>query len=279
MDAALIPIGAWIRMEIPQLPEFVGYTYLDRQAGFSAQGGKLDGSENIFAELAIVRLTGTNIPWRELDADERARLKLPEQPPWIAEAYGPQPSAGMLWGWWRTHPKLAGRFHPEAPDDLPVVVHDGGPRTTDRRPELIWVRVCGGENDVFSGHVLNQPHHLQNVTQYDRIQFVAANSEHPLMVTDQYLAERSQWKIQPCNQCGLEELFDPPSELIRVVFPDMPPDAAPEAFTAFCGMCGGVQVVHHPDFDSAEAGAPDAAAKKKASWTSGLAKRWRQFWK
>src|SRR5215471_14876033 len=29
---------------------------------------------------------------------------------------------------WREHPLLKSRFHPEFPDDLQVIVHDGGPR-------------------------------------------------------------------------------------------------------------------------------------------------------
>jgi hypothetical protein len=31
---------------------------------------------------------------------------------------------------WRDDPLLKGRFHPDFPDDLQVVVHDGGPRLT-----------------------------------------------------------------------------------------------------------------------------------------------------
>lgn len=273
MNESLIPIGAWIRMDIPQVPGFIGYTYLDREAGFSAQGGKPDGSENLFAELAIVRLAGTTIPWQILSADEQKQLALPDCPPWIPEAYGEQPPAGMLWGWWRTHPKLEGRFHPEAPDDLPVIVHDGGPRTTQHRPELVWVRVCGGAGDVFEGHVLNQPHNLQTVRRLDAIRFTAPKAEHLLMITEKYLAERADWKIRPCSQCGLDELFDAPSDLIRAVFPDMPDGSVPEAFTAFCGMCGGVQVVHMPDFDPGE---DDADAPGQAQ---PAAKKWWQFWK
>jgi hypothetical protein len=44
---------------------------------------------------------------------------------------------------WRALPALAGKFHPEHPDDLPVIVHDGGPRITRARPEAVWVRVTG----------------------------------------------------------------------------------------------------------------------------------------
>ena len=42
---------------------------------------------------------------------------------------------------WRTDPLLAGRFHQNYPDDLQVVVHDGGPRLSVIGPELMWVRL------------------------------------------------------------------------------------------------------------------------------------------
>jgi hypothetical protein len=67
------------------------------------------------------------------------------------------------------------------------------------------------------------------------------------MVSDKYLAERRNWVIQPCAKCGLSELFDAPSDLQKIVFPSMPPDATMKMFTAFCGLCGGVQVVQHKD--------------------------------
>jgi hypothetical protein len=59
---------------------------------------------------------------------------------------------------WRQHPRLEGRFHVDHPDDLQVLVHDGGPRLTDRRPELVWVRVTACHGDVFTARLLNQPH-------------------------------------------------------------------------------------------------------------------------
>jgi hypothetical protein len=62
------------------------------------------------------------------------------------------------------------------------------------------------------------------------------------MVRPKYLAERSAWTIHPCNQCGLSELFDAPSDLIKKVFPDLPAGQIPQMFTAFRGACGGAQV-------------------------------------
>ena len=168
---------------------------------------------------------------------------------------------------WREHPKLRGRLQPQHPDDVQVLVHDGGPRLTDRRPEAVWVRVVAcSEGDVFTGEVLNQPQQLTSVRQGDRVQFVVPDSGPlPLMVRPKYLAERGGWTIHPCNKCGLSELFDAPSDLIAATFPHAPPGQSMEMFTAFCGACGGVQVVESAMFSR---GGPSAPTSKK----------WWQFW-
>ena len=149
---------------------------------------------------------------------------------------------------WREHPKLVGRFHPDFPDDVQVIVHEGGPRFSDRQPELVWVRTTAYSANVFTGLVLNQPSQLTRVSKGSEIRFVVPDGgEHPLMVTEKYLAERSDWTIEPCDKCGLSELFDAPSDLVRVIFPATPEDAAMEMFTTFCGFCGGVLVVQRED--------------------------------
>ena len=168
---------------------------------------------------------------------------------------------------WRELPALRGRFHPEHPDDLEVVVHDGGPRFTDRRPELVWVRVLLAGAETFTGEVLNQPQQLASVRRGDRIQFVVPLAgKHPLMVRERYLQERAAWRVHPCSGCGLTELFDAPSDLIPKIFPNMGPGEMVEAFTVFCGACGGVQVVESATLDEPL----DALAPSK---------RWWQFWK
>src|SRR5262249_52467716 len=103
-----------------------------------------------------------------------------------------------------------------------------------------------------------------------RIHFVAPDgADHPLMVTEKYLRERPNWTIEPCNKCGLTELFDAPSNLRRVVFPNLPQDAVLQCFTAFCGCCGGIQLVRQKDGQME--GAPPRPAEPK--------KKWWQFWK
>jgi hypothetical protein len=169
---------------------------------------------------------------------------------------------------WRNHPKLAGRFHAEHPDDIQVIVHDGGPRMTQRRPEAVWVRVVGCEGDVFTGDVLNPPTQLLSVKLGDRIQFLAPQTgEHLLMVRGSYLRERAGWTIHACDKCGLSELFDSPSDLVRKVFPNLRPGEAPQMFTAFCGLCGGVQVVENATVPGEDTPPPTTS------------KRWWQIWK
>ncbi|CAN94255.1 hypothetical protein predicted by Glimmer/Critica [Sorangium cellulosum So ce56] len=176
---------------------------------------------------------------------------------------------------WRQHPRLEGRFHVDHPDDLQVLVHEGGPRLTDRRPELVWVRVTACHGDVFTARVLNQPHQLKTVNEGAEVRFIApTGGEHLLQVREQYLRERADWVIGPCSRCGLDELFDAPSELIAKVFPNVPASARMDAFSAFCGACGGVQLVQHKDFRQDEGEGPDEQTEQQSP-----GKKWWQFWK
>ena len=142
---------------------------------------------------------------------------------------------------WQNHPSLRDRLHPDYPGDLQVIAHDGGPRFTDHSPEMLWVRVTGcTDNTVSTGTVLNQPQQLTSIKQGLEITILVLDGyEYPLMVTEKYLIERPHWIVQACQECGLTELFDAPSDLISAAFPDMPLGSVPEYFTTFCGACGG----------------------------------------
>ena len=145
---------------------------------------------------------------------------------------------------WRNHPGLKDKLHPSHPDDLQVVVHDGGPRLTQLRPEAVWVTITSFDGRLFSGRVLNAPTQLKTVQQNQSIRFVVdTGTGHAVMVTDQYEREKGSWKIGACSKCGFSELFDAPSALVRATFPNMPADAELEGFTAFCPLCGGVQTI------------------------------------
>jgi Uncharacterized protein conserved in bacteria (DUF2314) len=169
---------------------------------------------------------------------------------------------------WRTHPDLQGRLQPDHPDDVQVIVHEGGPRISDRKPELVWITVTASGDNVFTGKILNQPTQLQTVHQGDQIYFVVPGDEQqPLRVTEKYLRERPHWIIYPCEKCGLSELFDAPSDLMKATFRDLPDGAVVEAFTAICGMCGGPQSVQLKD---------DVLVEPH---TKAPARKWWQFWK
>ncbi len=172
---------------------------------------------------------------------------------------------------WHNHPKLKGKFHPEYPDDVQVIVHDGGPRLTRRSPELVWVRITASAGSVLTGTVLNQPRQLTSIQKGSVIRFLVPDGgQHPLMVTEKYLQERPAWTVHPCQECGLTELFDAPSDLMRVVFPNMPAESIMEMFTAICGACGGVQVIQYRDAQFENKARPRLAANPREWW---------QFWR
>lgn len=95
--------------------------------------------------------------------------------------------------------------------------------------------------EVFTGRVLNGPTQLELVKQGQEVRFVVpAKGDHPVMVTDKYLRERPSWIVRPCVKCGFTELFDAPSDLIKVLFPNSPSglrDVSFEVFTSLCPVC------------------------------------------
>ena len=104
--------------------------------------------------------------------------------------------------------------------------------------------MTGKIGPVYQGTLLNQPQQLPRLKQNDSILFLAPNAENePYLVTEKYLRERDGWYIAPCNECGMPDLFDAPSDLQAKIFPNVPADAIMEAFTSFCPVCGGVQIV------------------------------------
>lgn len=157
---------------------------------------------------------------------------------------------------WRHDPTLAGRFHPEAEDDLQVILHDGEPRRSKLAPEACWVRVDGVagilrapahgaivDRTIYRGVLIHAPRHLTTVREGDVVCFVVAQGlPYPLQVTGDYIAERPRWEIDACDRCGATETLDPPSVMARTRFPDAPADAIVERFSAFC-PCGGTMTL------------------------------------
>ncbi|MBK9030140.1 MAG: hypothetical protein IPL61_02175 [Myxococcales bacterium] len=246
-------LGHWVELVLPEPPwkravPFVGFVYMDWEAGMSAKGGPADRPDD--PPSLTVRLP-IGAPSRILTADEVAASGRPTAPPWV-EHFGPQPPTDAPW---RRDPALAGRWHKQFPDDLQVLVHDGEPRRTQRPPEGCWVRVdavvpaparpsasadgapIARGAAIYVGALLSEPRALTSVAQGARIHVVPdPGGRHPLAVTEAYLAERAAWTITPCPRCGLGEGLDPPSVMAATRFPDAA--APPIMFTAHCPLCG-----------------------------------------
>jgi hypothetical protein len=248
-----LPFGRWVWIDrLPDEP-IIAFVYLDPHAGPSAKGGLASEANLATMPSRTVRLSGGGVSVRELGDHEVRERKLPARPAWV-EHYGPQPDPDAPW---RRDPLLAEKFHPQFPDDIQALVHDGDPRRTRRGPELCWVRIqrvdraptrrlaatdIEPSRHVYIGELLNQPHTLQSVKRGERIKLISVHGlAYPLHVTDEYLREREDWTITPCTKCGMSECFDPPSVMVTVRFPDAPPNAEMTAFTSFCSHCGGVQ--------------------------------------
>ena len=163
---------------------------------------------------------------------------------------------------WHSHPKLKGRFVAKHPSELLVIVHEGGPRLTTRRPEVVPVEVLGCEGDIFTGRMLHQPIQLHTLRLGQQIRFVVpAAARYPVLVSEKYLQERPFWTIQPCKKCGFSELFDPPSELRPLLFPSATAGADRSSFKTSCPLCGGPLTV----LAKAEPKEIHAAGSKKRS--------------
>lgn len=160
---------------------------------------------------------------------------------------------------WHSDPALNGRFHPEFPNDVQVLVHEGSFRFTHARPEVMWARISdrvmikgaqGRRIGAYRAMLLNQPFELQTLHQQDEILLVGhAHYPYSIRVSELYLTERTDYDILPCNQCGLPELFDRISVLTATTFPDTPSDQHLMMFTSACPLCSGLLVVRHKDFD------------------------------
>ncbi|HEY4058185.1 MAG TPA: hypothetical protein VGM39_16345 [Kofleriaceae bacterium] len=197
---------------------------------------------------------------------------------------------------WHSDPALTFPYA-EFPDDLQVMVHDGEPRRTQKQPEACFVRITGiagtlripsapqgtpppltadkltfTERPIYTATVLNKPHHLTTVRAMESIYFVTSPGvPHPVHVTAQYLRERPQWSLTPCNKCGADQALDPMSVMAATRFPNAPGGAVPIMFSAFC-PCGGTQMLAMTELP------PGVAPGSTASASGDGKKPWWKFW-
>ena len=99
---------------------------------------------------------------------------------------------------WREHPKLKGRFLQDYPDDLQVLIHDGGPRISRNPAEAVWVTVTGMAGEVFRGRVLNQPHNLRSVRELLNL---AKEANIRLQLSHQIFVGRRTWRTTASRPC------------------------------------------------------------------------------
>lgn len=128
----------------------------------------------------------------------------------------------------------------EVQTTLRVLVHEGGPRFTAARLELVPVALLTTDGAVMTGRLLESPRRLRSPAVGDTIKFLRVPGQpHPILVTDKYLMERWHSYVVGCQKCGFSELFDCPSDLAAATFPGQ----AVSTFTARCPICGGEQLV------------------------------------
>lgn len=163
---------------------------------------------------------------------------------------------------WRSDPNLKRHFHPQYPDDIQLLVHEGSFRFTSAKPERMWATVLEGIEitdlegkpiRAYKAKLINQPFNLKTLQMGSEILFVPSTTfQLPIRVTQEYLNDRKTFDIKPCDRCGLSELFDPVQQLIALTFPDMkthveehPEHAQGIMFSSICPFCGGVMLVSH----------------------------------
>lgn len=151
---------------------------------------------------------------------------------------------------WRNDTDIKSNFiYEDYPDDLPVIVYDENYKTSKTQLENIWVRTIGVYEDYYLGRIMNKPTQLVTLKENEIIIFKIKNgTQTPTMVTDNYLIERENWKITPCDKCGFTELFDSPSELFKIMFERNESDDEIVSFSTFCNLCGGVQIIESISF-------------------------------
>jgi len=152
--------------------------------------------------------------------------------------------------YWRNDPLIKTRYPlADYPDDIQVLVHEGGRRKTKVQPELMYVRTTGRSGEYFKGTIINEPALLRTLKKGSVIIYkIDTGTKYPIRVFETFIREKKDWEITPCEKCGFTELFDPPSEIIMIKFPDLKPGESIEAMALLCDLCGGLQTITNKNF-------------------------------
>ncbi len=244
VPGAVPPFGTWVEIQLPwDKPElFLGFTYVDRDAGLSAKGGPVGDPNLVQAPTHTVRLP-LPLPFRVLPPEEQQRRDLPTQPPWL-HVYGPQPDPEAPW---RKDAYLSPLLLDGFPDDLPVLFY--GKAEDAWHMEEMWVRLQAydAKERLYEGELLNQPHHLRRVNKGERVRLrVAPGAPRPVYVGDVEAANLREFDAR-CEGCGFDMLLEPARDLQARQFANVPADEAMLAFTTRCLRCGGAMLVNRRD--------------------------------
>ena len=166
---------------------------------------------------------------------------------------------------WRENPLLKDKFHQQYPDDIEAIVHEGF-RASTNEPEVVWIRITDMNGQLITAELLNQPTYLHSFKAGTTYSFLLSASGKIIFVTPQYLKEISDWTFHACEKCANDVLFDTPSKIQQIAFPNLPEGAVLQTFTTFCPLCGSAVALESKDVD--DDGGDERPAKK-----------WYEFWK
>ncbi|MCG2661717.1 MAG: CHAT domain-containing protein [Kiritimatiellae bacterium] len=153
---------------------------------------------------------------------------------------------GLMDAMWTKDPLLKGKFHPEHPECVQVLIHASNPRFSGKRAELAWVRVTESRGQYYIGSLVSPPKQLDNIRQGDEVLFMAVPSgPYPFLISADYLEDRKNWIISPCSKCGFTEMFQSPTKHVEALMrqDNVPEGKTPIMLATSCPICGGIQML------------------------------------
>jgi hypothetical protein len=140
---------------------------------------------------------------------------------------------------WHQDPALAGKFHPQMPDDIEATFIHLGKKTLEK----MWVRLEAAHAVGYVGQLLNTSHVEPAFAAGVRVLVRPSRSHPPMLFVPQVAAQNlERWKSE-CSQCGFDLVFIAVAELVKMQFPNVPAGAEMQQFTTRCLMCRGTMHV------------------------------------
>lgn len=125
---------------------------------------------------------------------------------------------------------------------IQVIVHTPETADGDAPPEILQGIVTAARGPLLTVRLRESPEGLSGLAKGDTIRCLKRPElRHPLLVTEQYLRERTHSYVTACEDCGFPEAFEPPTVL--AVAAGLDPAVTSATFTAPCPLCEGTQMV------------------------------------